>query len=827
MASAGEYFQTPCAPGTWQDLEGQASCKVADVNFFVAEAGATEQTACPVGTTSAAGATQCTTAAKANTTTTLFSATNPSAALTVTFTATVSAAPPASGTPTGSLEFYVFSAGQSCAAPGTALGVATLNAAGQASAALTMPATGLNIVTACYAGDAAFGPSAASTTQLVGKIPTTITVDVPADGLEAGVPFVTTATLSAQAPLPLTNGGELSIRVGGTSCSDAEILENFTVDGRTTGYITQGRSVFKAGPTTIRACYGGIGSYASNEASRDVTFAPTQTSTSLASTPNASRYGSPVSFTSTITSDGVIPSIASTLELRSGSCAGALLAQRSLTGVGVPVVVEKNTVPVGANSIVACFLGSADVAASNSTPISQVVTKAPLTITASSGTKLPGQTYAVTPQYSGFVLNQSAVTPGVLTTAPTCSSAGSAAGAAPGVYATLCTGAVAPNYEAEYIAGSLTVSAVPVTLTLTAPSTQYSDKITLSATATPQSLVAGQSLTGTVQFFIDNTSVGSVALGGNGTASLIVPNAYVPGSHAAKAVFTSTNPTYSSTTPNIGPLSITKENASIVPGAANVGAIPVSQTSVVLTFGVKETSPELDPNPDPQLRAAAGDIGKVTALTATLVGVASNANYGGTCTAGAISGSGYAALRSFTCTFTATRFQVDAYTVVLAVGGSHYVGTHEDVLSVYDPAAGFVSGGGKFIDADGRRVSFGMGFTYTGKGKTGFRGGWVVVKHFDDGSICRVKSNTMNAPAVVGTTASLSGKSNYTCTNALGVITATAGNLSALGYVEDNGTPGAGQDKFWIRAYGALSMNTPAVTNARALSGGNIQVPKP
>ncbi|HRI05306.1 MAG TPA: InlB B-repeat-containing protein, partial [Pyrinomonadaceae bacterium] len=49
-----------CLAGTYQDLPGQASCKPADANYYVPAAGATEQIPCPVGTSSAGAATQCT-----------------------------------------------------------------------------------------------------------------------------------------------------------------------------------------------------------------------------------------------------------------------------------------------------------------------------------------------------------------------------------------------------------------------------------------------------------------------------------------------------------------------------------------------------------------------------------------------------------------------------------------------------------------------------------------------------------------------------------------------------------------------------------------------
>jgi hypothetical protein len=464
------------------------------------------------------------------------------------------------------------------------------------------------------------------------------------------------------------------------------------------------------------------------------------------------------------------------------------------------------------------------------------VNPAPLTITASSGTKKFGASYTVTPSYSGFVLGQTENTAGVITTAPVCSSLGSdlTATVEGNPYTTSCTGAVAPNYSIAYLPGSLVVTAATTTLTLEAPvSTQYSDKIRLAASVSPTSPFHGQTQSGTVEFFINAVSVGTATISGDAAAKADIPNDRAAGSYAVTAKFTSTNPNFSNaaTANAIAKMQVvTKENASIAAAAGNVGSIPVSQTSVTLGFSVSETYPEPNPNPDTYSRAAPGDIGNVTSLAATLNGVASNANYNGTCSAGAVSGSGYGATKAFSCVFSGGPFQVDAYTLNVSVdaGNNYYTGSYDDVLSVYDPNLGFVTGGGKFIDpSDGARVSFGLSFTYTGKGKTGFRGGWVVVKHHEDGSECRVKSNQMNAPAVVGNTATLSGKSNYSCVDAFGQTTASAGNLSSLGYVEDNGTSGVGQDKFWISAFGELLMPAPASANAAVLTGGNIQVPQP
>jgi hypothetical protein len=53
-------------------------------------------------------------------------------------------------------------------------------------------------------------------------------------------------------------------------------------------------------------------------------------------------------------------------------------------------------------------------------------------------------------------------------------------------------------------------------------------------------------------------------------------------------------------------------------------------------------------------------------------------------------------------------------------------------------------------------------------------------------------------------------------------------------YVEDQKEPGAGYDRYWIELKdpaGAVvakaSLPSPAATNAKVISGGNIQVPQP
>ncbi len=108
------------------------------------------------------------------------------------------------------------------------------------------------------------------------------------------------------------------------------------------------------------------------------------------------------------------------------------------------------------------------------------VTQAPLTITASGGPMDYGATPpAITPIYAGFV-NQENVSS--LTTRATCSTtATSSSPVADSPYASTCSGAVDPNYSFSYVAGSVNVTPVPLTITASSPTVAYGTAAAVTA----------------------------------------------------------------------------------------------------------------------------------------------------------------------------------------------------------------------------------------------------------------------------------------------------------------------------------------------------------
>ena len=161
---------------------------------------------------SSASAALAQTVARDSTTTVVTSSANPSAAgQSVTFTATVSAMAPGSGTPTGSVNFYDGA---------TLLGTATLGATGAATFATSTLTAASHSITATYAGDPNFIAGTSPTlTQAVTNNSTTTSLISSANPSVAGQSLTFTATVSIVA------GGS------GTLTGQVEFLDGVTLLG--------------------------------------------------------------------------------------------------------------------------------------------------------------------------------------------------------------------------------------------------------------------------------------------------------------------------------------------------------------------------------------------------------------------------------------------------------------------------------------------------------------------------------------------------------------------------------------------------------------------
>ncbi|MFI5165653.1 MAG: beta strand repeat-containing protein [Thermoanaerobaculales bacterium] len=146
---------------------------------------------------------------KASTTTALTSSLNPTVfGQSVTFTATVTAVAPGSGTPGGTASFFDGA---------TLLGVVTLNASGEAAFSTSSLTVGSHSITAVYGGDANFTASTSlGLTQVVNQAGTTTTLTGSPNPGQFGQPVTFTATVTAESPGSGTPTGSVTFLDGAT-----------------------------------------------------------------------------------------------------------------------------------------------------------------------------------------------------------------------------------------------------------------------------------------------------------------------------------------------------------------------------------------------------------------------------------------------------------------------------------------------------------------------------------------------------------------------------------------------------------------------------------
>jgi hypothetical protein len=374
------------------------------------------------------------TSASAAATTTVLSSDHASGATygqTVTITAAVSAA---SGTPTGAVQFFV---------NGTADGTPVTLSGGTASLPLTGLAAGSYALTASYTSNAptvfANSTTAGPLTQAIAPAPLTITADNQTKAVGAAVPTLTvhytgfvngdTAASLTTAPTATTTATASSPAGSYPITASGAVDANYTI-GYVAGTLTV-TSASAAATTTVL----------SSDHASGATYGQTVTITAAVSAASGTPTGA-VQFFVNGTADG------SAVTLSGGT------ASLPLTGLAV-----------GSYALTASYTSDTPTAFANSTtagPLTQAITPAPLTVTADPQTMVYGGTFpTLTVHYTGFVNGDTAAS---LTTAPTIATTATATSAV-GAYPIGPSGAVDANYSITYVAGTLTVTPAPLTVT--------------------------------------------------------------------------------------------------------------------------------------------------------------------------------------------------------------------------------------------------------------------------------------------------------------------------------------------------------------------------
>ncbi len=242
-------------------------------------------------------------------------------------------------------------------------------------------------------------------------------------------------------------------------------------------------------------------------------------------------------------------------------------------------------------------------------------------------------------------------------------------------------------------------------------------------------------------------------------------------------------------------------------------------------IGIAELRPD-----DPAASAAPGEIGNVSSedVDVSLVPVGPGSLVSGSCSLEPIVDDGYAGLLPISCEFDGV--PVNTYGIEVAVSGDYYRGFGEDVLTVFDTSLGFTTGGGWFLwpETTGK-TNFGFTISYNKKG-TNVKGSFLLVRHLDDGSTYRIKSNAVEGLSIGAQPdfawASFVSKATYRDPS----MEEPEGNHEITVYVEDS----SDDDRLWIEVRNkegaiidVMSMAPPAITSAVPISRGNIVVPHP
>ncbi len=288
-------------------------------------------------------------------TTTLTSSANPSApGQQVTFTATVAAVPPGSGTPSGQVTF---------ADGTTVIGQVPLNASGIATFSTSSLQTGSHTLTAVYASDTNFAASMGSVLQSVqtstGATATSATSSPNPSTFGQSVTFTSTTTSSTGVPL-----GMVTFTEGSTVWAS-----NVTVNG--SGQASFSTAALPVGGHTITATFTGSAGWANSSGTApSQTVNTAATTTAVGSSANPSVYSQPVTFTAAVTATapgGGVPT--GTVTFKNGS---STLGTGTLNGSG-QATLTTSTLAVGSSSITAVYAGNTSFKTSTSPVLTQTV----------------------------------------------------------------------------------------------------------------------------------------------------------------------------------------------------------------------------------------------------------------------------------------------------------------------------------------------------------------------------------------------------------------------------------------------------------------------
>jgi hypothetical protein len=288
-------------------------------------------------------------------TTALTSSANPSApGQQVTFTATVTALPPGSGTPTGQVTFEDGT---------TVIGQVPLNASGVAAFSTSSLQAGIHTMTAVYASDTNFAASSGSVAQSVqnSAATTTTTATSSPNPSTFGQPVTFTSTTTYSGGVP----------AGAVTFTEGATVWAVNVAVNASGQASFSTTTLSVGSHTITATFTGStgwGNSNGNAGPQQVNSAAT--ATAVKSSANPAVYSQTVTFTATVTAVAPGSGVPTgTVTFKNGS---TTLGTGTLNGSGIATF-SSSTLAVGSAPIAAVYGGSASFNTSTSPVLTQTV----------------------------------------------------------------------------------------------------------------------------------------------------------------------------------------------------------------------------------------------------------------------------------------------------------------------------------------------------------------------------------------------------------------------------------------------------------------------
>ncbi|MBK9519957.1 MAG: Ig-like domain repeat protein [Anaeromyxobacter sp.] len=431
----------------------------------------------------------------------------------VTFTATVSAVAPGTGTPTGTVTFLDGA---------TVLGTCTLSA-GACTFATSALAVATHAITASVPASASFAASTSPAfSQVVDRAATSTVVASSQNPTVFGQAVTFTATVSAVAPGAGTPTGTVTFLDG------AATLGTCTLSAGACTFSTSALAVATHAITASLPASADFAASASPTLSQVVNRAATQVA--LASATNPTVFGQPATFTATVsavapgagTPTGTVTflegaAVLGTCTLSAGAC--------SLSTAALPVGTHALTASLAAGPEFAAstspthaqVVDPAATAVALATSVSPSVTGEPVTFTATVAALAPG---AGTPTGTVTFLDGAAVLGSCTLSAGACTF--STAALPVGTHAITATVAASASFAASTspaLSQVVSPAATSTTLVSSLPSSTFGDPLTLTATVAVTAPGAGAP-SGTVRFFADGAPLGDATLDPAGLAAL-------------------------------------------------------------------------------------------------------------------------------------------------------------------------------------------------------------------------------------------------------------------------------------------------------------------